>query len=1097
MDDQSSSPDITTAWSQAVAQNAAPQQASPSDDGMQKAFAEGPAGPRISNTSSDIVNPHMANFLNGIVPGAFAGIGRHIESAFTDLTSTDYTFNSHEAVKNVPTDFSQDQREKLLYADTPGQFNALVSEYAIQNSAAQFQKNSPVQATAEQFATGFFDPVARAASLGNWARLGFSGIGGAIAQGAVGNTVVTSGEEALAHATSDRSYHDSLVNIAMAPVLGGVIGSAEHYLSGLKISQSVADEQGLETSFKTPKIEAQKNTETPTPVEGEEKSQQMTFPEPKTNEPISPIAYTFEPSTPGLIKTVRSISGEQVPLWGNSFLHLQNNESVTARTFAADHSVTGVVMKDGQVADSRTLENQRDMEIKPRLVALNDMRANTFTEYKNDIKANPVDGLNMRNLGSQFDAQVHHYISTGGEAEDGLQYHAAAKKLGDFYLKTMKPVWERYTDALQSSGKMSPEDVQFIQEHGPNYAVNYFARNYNTAKIKADGGKSFVDWLTPRVGANSARDIYNNVVGEPTKISDTKSGEYVPPNFFRKLNIPDSDLIEGGWLNSDIRGMFKNFMYKHVPDTLYLERYGDIHPQSVIDGIKGDYESRMDGASDKETKRLDQQMKSTLKSVQFVQDDFRYRTGIFANRDNANWKRTDPSSVSARAVQLVQTMFNNANLNSAVLRDASQYANAAFFNGIDRVAGTAIQKMALEISALLKNPEAMQASRAMKEDMFSTAVGLAHSVDYTNYEPVADMNLNVMSKAEKLIQNTQAWNRRANPLMDGSDIMHNMLEYNGAANFNNRALGAISQSGGDVSKISDKDLNFLHGFGIKDEYMPRIAEMFDAHGETAKGVIPRYDFHIPYFSQWTDKEAAQVYQNAMYNMSHGATITPTFQSNPFLRNTLLGQVVGSLTGFMNSVIGRTLVPAISQDKGLFATGMASMAGLYVASHMIMDYLKGESVDGWDNIRDKYAPSILKAVGMRTADTLQKGYYGTKSFQSSDMPDEGKPREADPNKIFADAVTSFGSVPGYGLELSRAAAGAVNANNRVNAGEQPSEYDLNNMSRILPFRNTIAGSFVYNEIGNAIRDHYGMDEQPVWGTNPELSERMENARMKSQ
>lgn len=1135
------------------------------------------ATPQISNTSADLINPHMANLINGnLVFKTVAGIGRNLGSLATDLTTQDYGWNAHDAVKNVPDDFTKDQRDKLAYMDSPGQFNALVSQYAIQNSAKQFQQSNTTQAIAESFVTGLFDPVARAASLGSWARMGLGGIAGAATSGAISNTAVTVGEEGIAHATGDgRSYQESLVNVAMSPIIGAIVGGGHEYLNGLKVFNNLAGDASADNLFKTPVLEEQptnvidqegnqldKNgnvvsrpepktppsgggAEAEPPLEAEAPQTEssgggeqppkppgtaLTFKAPEPNEPLSSIAVTLggegepswgqgtwvtkpalQPGSPLAIKTIRTLTGEQLPLFGNTFLHLQNNESATARAFAADHSVTGVKMQNGEVADARTLQNQRDNEVIPRLAQMNKMRAALYKEYKNDVTKNPVQGLDTKNLSAGFDVQVHHYIASGGapgfEGEaiggagrgrylptngDEVDYHPAVKKLGDHYLKTINPVWERYIDAMSENGKLTPEDAQFIQQNGPNYAANYFARNYNLGKIKSDGGKAFVDWLSPRVGAENARDIYNNVVGETTKISDERSGDYIPKNFFRKLNIPDTQLIEGGWMNSDIRGMFKNFLYRHVPDTLYLERYGDVHPQSIIDGIKKDYETQMTGATGQKTKALDAQLKSTLKSVQFMQDDFRYRTGMFANMNRDNWKRTDPSFVAARAVQYMQTYYNAANLNSAFFRDAAQFGQSAMFNDIDRVLGTTIQKLALSIGKHF-NDGLKTLDKGERNDLFSSSVGLAHSVDYTNYEPVADMNLSVMSKVEKMVQETAAYSRRSD-FLDASDIMHDMMETLGSSVFNNRALTAITKAGGEVANIKAKDLDFLRGFGIKDEYIPRIFKEFQANGDTINGILPRYDYHIPFFGKWADKEAAEVYQNAMMNMSRGSAINNTFQSNPFLRNDLLGNIIGSLSGFMNSVIGRTLIPAISQDKGLFMTGMAAMIGAHIVGHMINDNLKGEAVEGWDNIRDKYVkPGIERVIGFRFADLAQKGYNTAKPFMNADM--KHRPAEA---ADFLEAAARTTTVGSMADDVGHAGVGAYNTVTRLGNDQTPRAKDIDDMGRIMPFRNIVGISGLYKEAGNQIKDYYGIDDsKPIIGNDEKLQNRMENDRMRAE
>jgi hypothetical protein len=709
---------------------------------------------------------------------------------------------------------------------------------------------------------------------------------------------------------------------------------------------------------------------------------------------------------------------------------------------------------------------------------------NNSAMFKKGYDGAPPDVRAAIGTRDSFDKLVHRYVVsdklTGYEPVDRV-----VKSMGDFYSSRVSKIFDKdYLDALVKTGKATLEDVTKLRQSGPNYAARYMSRMYDEAAIRARP-QEFKDLvranIAPEKWAEDA-DFYDdldssvvdrvlNAQGARARSEDTFLPRGLNP---RKLSIQDEDLINSGFIASDIRRAYANTVHRYLPDILLLRTFGDVKPKSIF-GVAGQVEQVGDELARRrgliadeyadlmrsnpgKQKEIQAEMERVRDSMDFLFDEFRYRTGLFADASESPYNLVrDIDVASRRSLVFLKNFSSITMLRSAVVRDLVQGAAVLY-----RAPLTSLQTGLASIRNQL--PAYSKLTALEKQDLraiggaLNTVVNRLSYVTNADYTPQIGVWGKVTNFSEKVGNHA-----RNNLLIDGSNVVRNWMESAGSSIATNRIIASLKKGGS----------SFTDDFGIDSDMGKRILEQFEKHGASSKFMGGNY--YVSGVSRWDDAEAADAMSGSVWNFIRTITADATFQQNPFLKNTVAGNVLGTFTGFVNGMASRTLIPSLRRSVALPAFATMAGAGLWGAGRMMSDFMANGELPPEDAWMDRYIiAGAVNAAGFRYGDLSQRAYYGFGSPTAEELSE-------------GDLIGKYGLQPqallgapaatGMNLLAGGAAAVEIGVQSAKEAitGEAPeiSSSSVRAIRNITPYRNMMFMPMLLNEVEDEARAYYGL------------------------
>lgn len=1014
------------------------------------------------------VTQDEANFVTSAVNWARRGVTGAVFDMQDDVAGRQFNINEYEGM--IKPEWSQVWKNRLRDSSSRGEFYNLWEQYYFQETADDFRKSDPVVAGATNLAYGVFDPVnlipwGAASKFAKGKSFAVRGLKGAAIGSGVGLGLAGAEEAGYALTSDSRTASETAWNLVGSTAISLIFGAGgaafKPFIEFNQAFSKVRNPTSYEKSLEEPLMGVVEDLPGVAPF--------------KTQKLDADTIRTMGQ------KVTRTATGENLPFFYNSYSHLRTSKSESARDVAA------VFDNPGLGGDARTLLNARDITERRELSAFDNAYSESGAAFKkaaDNADPNLVKSIGGRN---NFDTLVHRYV-VGDALTGDPGMDAAIKRVGDYYVERVGKIFnDDYLSELTRAGKIDEEVASTVKARGPKYAANYMARIYNQDNIRANP-QGFKDFIRKNLPADKLGDedfyedldsvVLDRILNSPRARSETE--EYFPRGLTpRKLSINDLDLVDGGYLISDIRRSFNSVVRKYVPDTLLLRAFDDIKPESIFgavgtvkkmdDGslqrvrgsINDEYAEMAKGVSAKEVKAIEAERMRTLDSVRFMFDDFRYKAGLFNESSQSPYTLVrNFDNIARRGLQTFKNVASYTMLRSAAIRDLPQLANTLYRENLGEMTKLGMNNVykSFKLDRSLKTLE--------KEDLRAMTVGMNVMLNKLNYVTANDYRpaLGVWGKVTDFAERAGNYSRN-NLLLDGSNVMRDFFENIGTSIATNRILKSVKSG-----KFSD---SFLQDYGISEDVSKRIAQQFDEFGESMDAVGGKY--FISGVSQWTDKEAADAFMGANWNFIRSITLDGDFQSNAFLKNTVAGQVIGTFTGFMNAMVGRTLVPGIRRSYGATAFAMAAGVGMYGFGRMVSDLMTYGEVADEDQFYDRYVGSgIVNVTMFRYGDLAQRTYYGLGTPEAEDVMQGnlvGKYGLQPEAFVGAPAAAAMGTTRGAlaalklaGQEVKSATTGEV---------AEGTSSDLRAIRNIVPARNFMFSPMLLNEVEDQARDYYGL------------------------
>jgi hypothetical protein len=370
----------------------------------------------------------------------------------------------------------------------------------------------------------------------------------------------------------------------------------------------------------------------------------------------------------------------------------------------------------------------------------------------------------------------------------------------------------------------------------------------------------------------------------------------------RTLGIPDA-MIED-FLHSDIEHVARVYTRTMSADVELTKKFGRADMEDQIRQVNDSYARlRKNDMTEAQLKKLEKQRQNDIQDIQGMRDRIR---GTYA-------LPADPNGLLARSSRLVRQLNFLRLMGGMTLTSISDVGRPVMIHGLGRVFGSGVVPL-LKGAKIYKaaTKEVKLAGTALDMVLDSRAMQLADIWDDYGKFSTFERGVQAMSDRFGLVSAMAPWNAFWKQFSGVVGQTRNL-----------QAVEALTKG-----KATSKEIEHLAFLGIGREEASRIAEQFAKHGEKQDGVWWANT------SDWTDREAAEAFRNAIVKETDLTIVTPG-QDRPLWMSTELGKVVGQFRSFTMSSMMKVTQLGLQQRDAAVLQGIV----LSVSLGMLSGYLR--------------------------------------------------------------------------------------------------------------------------------------------------------------
>lgn len=605
--------------------------------------------------------------------------------------------------------------------------------------------------------------------------------------------------------------------------------------------------------------------------------------------------------------------------------------------------------------------------------------------------------------------------------------------------------------------------------------------------------------------ARTANEMYETITGINSTLRDYDvrapgaSKSYLTK---RVIDIPDSELEELGFIESNIFEIIKRYVQHAGTDIAIAKRFGretpetdmegnivgmirepDMSLRDVRDSILTEFSERMRGldGTSREFADLARERDRTIKSVESL---VALARGTYDDGLNQNWRTTVNLALTLNYVRL---------LGGTVVSSLGDPINIALSNGFGRTISTGVVPIMKEYRRLYQaangdGRRAMRIAGAVMEHELNSR--LATLTD------LADPFVEKSHAASFLTKTAQTFSKYSG--IRGWTAFWKSVEYN-------TAQARILENGRHgYDKLTKAERAWMQSLGLGKAEMEKITRAYDGQStDKIIGGVAWGDHTV-----WKDQEAASLFRSALARESENVIVTPSLGDRPFIASAGVGKLPFQFKSYMFAAHARlwgrnaqlaSIDGPFGQKAGEVYTGLL---GLLFAAAVISETKKFLADAGKDDFTasSRGLERWQKNPGSALYDTLDRtGVFGI-IFEGSTvlgkidsdlsirsglevlLRDEKRAtvrrkKMRDATDVAAD-IASIGLGPTGDLLVSSAASAAVMGKWTGTGGERiPERSEFRRGRRVIPFQNVPGMQQLLNYGEQRFGDWAGWPEIP--------------------
>lgn len=912
--------------------------------------------------------------------------------------------------------------KSFVDANTPEDVASIKKQIDRETQARQTIEESGAMGVTASLAAGILDPI-NLIPAGGSAIKAYS-VGGSILKGAantaragmIGSTIA----EASLHSTQEtRTMGESVVNVAGATLLSGVLGGAAGAV-GAKNMQKL----------------------------GKAVEEDLTVPAPDEVDLATPNNIVIGDDAGA--RATRNTTAEQETLakaWGADKLFGAMKLSPKIRTAVSPAVETRRMIQelaetnfyyqknaDG-IATPVAIETIVDMQ-NARLVSAIDKQKQLYVDYKKRVKAEGGDVLS--------------YLQFREEAG------RAARRFDEHQVPEIQEVARAYRKEVLDPMKEAAIKVELLPEDikvrgTDSYLHRWWDRNVVAArrtdlkKVIHSGLRTLPEIRTKDGIAladdeleDIADDIIDSILGHgdirlPYDLPIAKRG----PLKDRKLDFLNDSDIES-FLVNDIEAVSAKYLRTMAPDIAMKDWFGTLDlmgDEGFISGrVKNNYKVMREGVTDKlELKKLNDSLKSDLKDLDAVIGQIR---GTFGQPDN-------PDSIIARVGRWIRELQYISKLGGVTASSFPDVARPVMVHGFARTIMDGVVP-------LIKN---IRAVKMVGQELKLANIATDMVLD-TRAMTIAEIN-NPYVRGNKFEKGLNALSQRFGRVTLMTQWNTAMKQFTGLVT-QARIIDGV-RAGKNITK---KDKRYLAMLGIDANMSKRINKQLAEHGNDIDDVM------IANTQSWTDEGARLVYRAALKKEVDRIIVTPGAGDIPLiLKETEMGKMVGQFRSFSFASTNKVLISGMQEADAQFMSGAITAMGLGMMAYALKTWDRGGELS--DDPRVWIAEGVdrsgLLGILSEMNQLSNKLSRGTISMQAL----TGTPpltRYASANVIGVLAGPTVGTLKDVPQVIGAASTG------------EWTESDSRALRRLLPYQNLMFMRQLFDQLEDGVNDSLGVKKR---------------------
>ncbi|ODC00614.1 hypothetical protein A3197_09855 [Candidatus Thiodiazotropha endoloripes] len=453
--------------------------------------------------------------------------------------------------------------------------------------------------------------------------------------------------------------------------------------------------------------------------------------------------------------------------------------------------------------------------------------------------------------------------------------------------------------------------------------ASYAPRVYDYEKLAEDlqGFKKLItDYLQYNVpdgelvARDEAEDIAESVIRNVFLhggLEDTDLPKYLVPKAGalqeRTIDIPDM-LLEP-YLVNDSRVLISRYLKQIGSDIELTKVFGSKNMRYAFSNISTEYDRLIAESTGAEAKRLKKERSAVFRDLKAMRDRL---TGQYE-------RPMDPSSSLVKSGASIRAWNTMTMLGGAVVSNLPDMARPIMELGL--------RPFAKGMTQIIGNVKGFNLSRAELKrwgvglDM-TTGSRMAAIADAQDMMQAGQQKaLNVFGKVSLL----NAWNGGMKQFA-GVMIVDSFLKW------------------GSYARLTKHQNQIMARAGLDENMLVRINEQFRAHGITDGGL------RIANTAEWTDAEAAEIFEAAVRSEVQHTIIQPGVGDKPLVASTEVGKLAFQFQSFIMSAQNRMLINGLQRHDMAFMTGILASVFIGMLTAYVKNAVRGKeqpkNPQGW-------------------------------------------------------------------------------------------------------------------------------------------------------
>jgi hypothetical protein len=477
----------------------------------------------------------------------------------------------------------------------------------------------------------------------------------------------------------------------------------------------------------------------------------------------------------------------------------------------------------------------------------------------------------------------------------------------------------------------------------------------------------------------------------------------------RGYAIPTKDVLK--YVHTDIEHVIPAFLRNVIPDSLLINRFGDIRMTEVLKKMQDEYEKRIEAATGpngvldpKTAAKIDKAKKNEFRDVTAIRDRIRGVYGL----PTSEWERNLGRIARVAMHYNVLTM-----LNSSVLNRLQDITNAVSRRGMMGFMGDGLAPYIRGMMGVKADKALIDMAKDMQIGVDTRLGQLATNFSYITHDYLPGNRL------ERTLQASTRAAMIANLHGPWTDLWRQVAAIAAHAEYIKR-VERIAKG-----KEKPDDISALAYAGIDRTMAERI---WKNHEATHTEVNGRW---VPNTGDW-EPGVRQVYESALQKEAHSAVAQPG-ATRPLAYSKPLMALALQFRSFENAIWRRTIIPNLQMGDFKALQGTLSMIAMGMLSYRL--YMLASGRETSPAPQDWIKEGVLRS-GMlgpfATMNTLQAKLTNGKTDLFRVIGAGRPPTRRDQTNVVEDAMgPTFKEMLGLGLTIPHAMNGTLSGKDMNN------------------------------------------------------------------